>query len=213
VEWLSYFLAALPREAMGGLDFTGIATDADAPLVSLLRNAEARLHLVEFVQGLFGDPRIGFGFTPGEIAILGGTDVRTVRNVMGPKGDKPIRSHGMGKERIGKNDLVLGDPLDALEWLAGRRGFHPGRLSMDWVNEKLSEIQSFQAAAAIPGVIHWLNRSTTVDLAKSLGWPLDRLRKWIRAEECDSADAKLIAVASGLDPAKYRFLIESLLER
>jgi hypothetical protein len=207
VEWLSYFLSVLPREAMGGWDYTGIATNPDAPLVSLLRHAEARLQLAEFVQGLFTEKGTGIGFTPGEIAVLAGTDVRTVRNVMGPKGDKPIRSHGLGKERSGKNDLVHGDPLDALEWLAGRRAFHPGRLSTNWVNEKLSEVRSAQAAAAIPGVIIWLNRSTTKDFAKSLNWPLDRLRKWLRAEGINPADAKSIAVASGLDPTNYSSLI------
>jgi hypothetical protein len=184
-------------------------TNPDAPLVVLLNMATARLNLAEFTQGLLGSEGLNSGFfPPWEIATLAGVDVRTVRNVMGPKGDKPILSRGMLGEKNSKADMVLGDPLDTLEWLAGRRGFQPGRLSPAWVNARLGEVQSFEVAAALPGIMHWLNPTTTEDFAAQLGWPVARLRKWLRAKENDPADARAVAIASGLDPVVYRSLIE-----
>lgn len=53
------------------------------------------------------------------IAYLGDVDLRTVRNAMGPRGDKPIRSTARPKPAGARSDLVYGNPLDAIEWLAG----------------------------------------------------------------------------------------------
>jgi hypothetical protein len=126
---------------------------------------------------------------------------------MGPNGDKPIRSNAKPKGKDARSDLVLGDPLDAIEWLAGRRGFHPGRLSPEWVNQQLAGIQSREAAAGLPGLVTWLNRTTTEQLASALGWPADRVREWTRAHSTDVNAAEQVAAAAGLDVAAYRDLI------
>lgn len=206
-QWLSYFLSFMPREAQGGWDYTGTFQCSDAPLVILLGMAEARLALAEYVQNFVRESDSGTGFTPKEIAFLGDVDVRTVRNAMGPKGDKPIRSNAKPKADEARSDLVLGDPLDALEWLAGRRGFHPGRLSPEWVNQHLAGVKSRDAAAALPGLVAWLNQITTEQLASSLGWPADRVREWTRAHTMDVNTAEQVAAAAGLDVTAYRDLI------
>lgn len=175
-EWLSYFLAALPREAMGGWDYTAVS-HPDAPLVKLLRKAEARINLAEFVQEAIGFGSLRHGFVAADIAALADAEVRTVRNVMGPKGDKPILTRPTVEGRSSKDDYVWGDPLDTLEWLSGRRGFNPGRLSVEWVNERLLRIPTFEAAAAMPGIVSWVNCVTSQDLAARLRWPPDQLRK------------------------------------
>lgn len=209
-NWLSYFLSFVPRQAMGGLDYTGSFHHPEAPLVILLGMAEARIALAESVQTLVRQGESGIGFTPKEIAFLGDVDLRTVRNAMGPKGDKPIRSTARPKPTGVRSDLVFGDPLDAIEWLAGRRGFHAGRLSPEWVNGFLENIPSLQAAAALPGLLAWLNRTTTEELAGKVGWPIERVRGWTRGRGLDAAQAVKIGAAVGLDRAAYREAIKRL---
>jgi len=206
-QWLSYFLSFIPREAMGGGDFTGTFHHPDAPLPVLLGMAEARLALAEYVQNLVRESDSGSGFTAKELSFLGEVDVRTVRNAMGPKGDKPIRSNANPRREDARSELVLGDPLDAIEWLASRRGFHPGRLSPEWVNRHLGGIGTLEAAAALPGLTTWLNRTTTEQLASSAGWQVDRVRDWTRARSIDVSSADEIGAAAGLDVAAYRELI------
>lgn len=207
---LSYFLSFMPREAMGGLDFTPTFSRPDAPLVVLLEAAEARLELAEFVHNLVRYGEMGLGFTPRTIAILGDVNLRSVRNVMGPKGDKPIRSNASSAEGTERTELVLGDPLDALEWLAGRRGFNPGRLSPEWVSEHLEGFATLPAAGALPGIVSWLNRVTTGELAEAVGWPVDRVRDWTRARNMDAERAAEIGGAAGLDGRAYADLIRRL---
>jgi hypothetical protein len=204
-QWLSYFLSFMPSEAMGGSDFTGTFHNPDAPLVVLLGMAQARLALAEYVQRLIsqGDARVGF--SPKEIAYLGDVDVRTVRNAMGPKGDKPIRTDTRPGRR---SDFVWGDPLDAIEWLAGRRGFHPGRLSPEWLNQHLSQVHTKKAAAALPGLVSWINRTTTEQLASLLDWQTEAVRAWTRGEITDRRHASRIASAAGLDGSAYQALID-----
>lgn len=129
---------------------------------------------------------------------------------MGPKGDKPIRSTARPKPAGVRSDLVFGDPLDAIEWLAGRRGFHAGRLSPEWVSGLVGEIGSLHVGAALPGLLAWLNRTTTDELASRLGWPVEHVRDWTRARGVDAGKAAEIGAAVGLDCAAYREAIERL---
>ncbi len=209
-DWLSFFLSFMPRRAMGGLDYTGVFHHPDAPLVILRDMAEARLALAEYVQNLVRLGQSSIGFTPRQIAFLGDVDLRTVRNAMGPKGDKPIRSNARPKPSGVRSDLVFGDPLDAIEWLAGRRGFHAGRLTPGWVDRHLAGVTSLQAAAALPGLVAWLNRTTTEELAANLGWPVGRARDWTRGRGLDAAQASDIGAAAGLDGGAYRDLMQRL---
>jgi hypothetical protein len=207
-QWLSYFLSSMPQEAMGGLDYTGKFHNPDAPVVRLLGMAAARLELASFIQNLVLRGVKGSGFTPKEIAYLGDVDVRSVRNVMGPKGDKAIRSNVKPKQKGEENELVLGDALNALEWLAGRRGFHSGRLSPEWVSQQLPKVSSREVAAVIPAITGWVNRTTTEQLASSLDWPVEKLRAWNSAETVDRSSAAKIAELVGIDPQSYQRLID-----
>ncbi|ODM45870.1 hypothetical protein A9320_27170 [Ruegeria sp. PBVC088] len=204
-DWLSYFLSALPREAMGGLDHTGVYLSPDAPLQILLTGASATLAIAEVVQGILCDGQLEIGFSAQEIATLGGLDVRSVRNVMGPRGNKPIRTTAALGPRA---DYVEGDPLDALEWLAGRRGFSGYEISSDWVEQHLAQINTPTAVAAIPMVFAWAQGVTTATLAKRLSWPAERVSGWARSRDIRLADAAALAEAAGLDGTAYRALIE-----
>ena len=204
-DWLSYFLSALPREAMGGLDYTGIYLAPDAPLQVLLRGASAVLSLTEVVQDLILHDRLETGFAAQDIAALGGLDVRSVRNVMGPKGNKPIRTTVATNLRA---DYVEGDPLDTLEWLAGRRGFSGYEISASWVEGHLPQIDNPAAAAAIPAVFAWAQGVTTPTLAKRLCWPAERVSGWTRGKGVRPTEAVALAEAAGLDGPTYEALIE-----
>jgi hypothetical protein len=206
--WLSYYLSLIPRETIGGVDYSGKFHLPGAPLVTILEMAQARVKLAEYVQNLVLTNNSGFGFTPNEISRLGRVDIRTVRNAMGPKGDSPIRTV---RPRT-RNDTVWGDPLDTSEWLAGRRGFQPGGLSAEWVSRNFDNIKSFETAAALPGLVTWLNGQSTDELATSLGWQVDRIRDWTRGRAVSPDFAEELAAATGLDRVSYRKLIERVVE-
>jgi hypothetical protein len=206
--WLSYYLSLIPRETLGGVDYSGKFQLPGAPLVTLLEMAQARVKLAEYVQNLVLTNNSGFGFTPNEISRLGRVNIRTVRNAMGPRGASPIRT----VRPKTRNDTVRGDPLDTIEWLAGRRGFQPGGLSAEWVSRNFGNLKSFRTAAALPGLVTWLNGQTTKELAATLGWQLDRVRDWIRGRAVWPDAAEELAAATALDRAGYRTLIERVVE-
>jgi len=208
-DWLSFFLSCMPREAMDVDDYTGVFHHPEAALPTLRDAAVARLELAEFVQNFISGDYNGFGFPPKTVSFLGNVSIRTVRNVFGPKGNKPIRSSTMQYNNA-RSDLVWGDPLDCLEWLAGRRGFHQGRLSPEWVNEKIPEIPNLEAAAALPGIVAWLGQKTSEELAGELGWELSQIRDWTRAINVPPEKAGAIGKAAGIDPVLYSELIGRL---
>jgi hypothetical protein len=211
VHWLAHFLSFIPKKAISGINYTGTFHHPQAPLQVLLGMAQARLRLAEYVQKLVLTSDAGLGYTPQEISLLGNIDIRTVRNAMGPKGDKPIRSGARAGRGRGRS-VVSSDPLDTVEWLAGRRGFHPGRLSPDWVDRHFLNIKTLEAAAALPGLVTWLNRRTTDELASVLGWPAGRVRDWIRGRAISPDAAEEIGTAARLDGAGYRKLMERLMK-
>lgn len=137
---------------------------------------------------------------------MGDVGLRTVRNVFGPKGNKPILSNNVASKGF-RSDLVWGDPLDCLDWLAGRRGFHQGRLSPEWVSEKIPDIPTLEAAAALPGIVAWLGQKTSYELANELGWDISQIRAWTRAESVPPDKAGAVAKAAGVDPVRYSELI------
>lgn len=210
-QLLSYFLKAMPRESMGLYDVPSIFDGLDSPLPLLLAKCMAKLDLAEFIQELSDQTSdtLGFGFTPTTVAVLGQMNVRTVRNHFGPKGDKAIRSRSLGSDAY-RSDLVIGDPLDSIEWLAGRRGFDPGGVSTDWMNEKMASIQSVKIASALPGVFAWTNRQTSEAISETLGWPPTKFSKWVRSVDLKQLDAAAVANAVGLDPKAYSELMSRL---
>lgn len=206
---LSYFISCMPREPMDGWDHSGNFYHPDSPLPALKDAAMARVELADFVQELILEGSKGYGFSPKTVSILGDVGMRSVRNVFGPKGNKPILS-STDPSKGARADLVWGNPLDCLEWLAGRRGFHQGRLSPQWVNEKIPDIPNLEAAAALPGIVAWLGQKTSEELAGELGWELSQIKDWTRAKNVPPENAGAIGKAAGIDPILYSELIGRL---
>jgi hypothetical protein len=216
--WLWYFLSTVPTDSYGSdADYSGIAHDLDSNLRLLHDLASARLDLAEYIDEITQATAAWeemfwpkYVFTPRDVALLGDVNIRTVRNVMGPKGNKPIRTEPMGG-KASRPDHVWGDALDCIEWLAGRRGFQPGPLSSQWVDRRLPEISSLRALGALPGLVAWINRTTTEELAARLQWSPEKVRNWTRGVNLEADDARTIAAAVGLDEAAYANRVKALL--
>lgn len=206
-EWLEYFLKSVPRVAMGGQDMASEIHASDSPLPSLLSAAEATLELASFVQNLprakDEDELVQAGFSIKSIAALAQLDIRSVRNEAGPRGKKPLKTTGTGS-------AVSCDPLKALEWLAGRRGFNPGYVAPDWMNNQFHLVRSRAVAHAIPGVVGWVNKMQTVEIAGKSGMSAEEVRNWIYNSSVDASFAKRIADTVGLDGFAYEQMVERL---
>lgn len=218
LSWLWYFLSSVPEDSYGTgtFEYSGLKHDPDSSLRLLHDLTSARLTLAEFIADVtsatacWDEPgRSNCVFTPRDIALLGDVNIRTVRNVMGPKGDKPIRTEAIGGKS--RSDLVWGDALDSIEWLSGRRGFQPGPLSSQWVDLRVPEVGSLRALGALPGVVTWINRATSEDLAARLQWSTEKVRNWTRGIDMDANEARAIAAAAGLDGAAYAGRVTALL--
>lgn len=218
--WLWYFLSSIPTDSYGsGADYFGMAHDLDSPLRLLHDLASARLGLAEYIDEVTRatssweeashSPHV---FTTRDIALLGDVNLRTVRNAMGPKGNKPIHTEAIsGKKGGRRSELVWGDALDSIEWLSGRRGFQPGPLSPQWVDRRVPEIESLRALGALPGLVAWINRTPTEDLAERLHWPTEKVRNWTRGIGMEPNQAQAIAAAAGLDGKVYTDRVKTLL--
>lgn len=213
--WLEFYLSAIPRDSYGtGDDYTDLAQHPDAPLRLLHDLASARLTLAEYIddltRGFWAEWKSTCVFTPRDISLLGDVNIRTVRNAMGPKGNKPIRTETIGG-KASRSDLVWGDALDSIEWLAGRRGFQPGPLSPKWIDQRIPEIENLRALSAVPGVVAWINRVTTEELAAKLQWPSEKVHSWTRGIDIEADHAPAIAAATGLDGSAYADRVKALL--
>jgi hypothetical protein len=216
VEWLEYFVDCIPKSFQGAFDPRGVLF----PLESLLAISKARFELIRFVHSLFSNHSDGIltgMFTPKTIAILANVDIRAVRNVVGPTGNKSIRSFRVKKPRRNQknreDEFVYGEPLEALAWLASRRSFFPGPLSHAWVNERLPSVENLHAAAALPGVLSWINRVSTESLAERSGLSVKQLQDWFRGNKMNLELARPIADVTGLDPTSYTTIIARLLAK
>jgi hypothetical protein len=217
LDWVGYFLTTVPTDSYGtGDDFSGIVQDPNRPLPLLHRAGYAYLSLVEFVHRIlgssahWGESIDRIVFNADDLALLADVDIRSVRNAMGPTGSKAIRSFKAlatdGDER------AYADPVDALDWLSGRRGFRCGSLDAGWVNSEIPKTGSIEALGAAAGMMFWLNGSTTDEMAVRLGWDIARARAWTRGQ-VDLFSAKRVATAAGLDPDIYSRQIAILLTR
>ena len=213
LEQLDTFLAAVPRQFSIDSPWPyNQFQEMDAPLPALRNKVEALLVLAEFARVPSGWGASSHGFYVGVISALADIDPRTVRNVMSPSGKKPIKSIAKtgSHKRSSDNNFVEGEALDTLEWLAGRRSFNPGGLSPDWVAAQFHSIDTLQAAAAVPGVVGWINRITTDAIADRAGWTIKKVSTWVRGKITTPNDARQIAMAVGLDPDQYEALIKRL---
>lgn len=215
LDWVGYFLTVVPTDSYGtGDDFSDIVQNPERPLPFLYRAGYAYLSLVEFVHRTlgstahWGESSDKIVFNADDLALLADVDIRSVRNAMGPTGSKPIRSFKAlatdGDER------AFADPIDALDWLSGRRGFRCGRLDADWVNGEIPKTGSIEALGAAAGMMFWLNGSTTDAMAAKLEWDVARARAWTRGEGIDPFSAKRVAATAGLDPEIYSRQIAKL---
>lgn len=221
IYWLDYFITAIPTDSYGtGDDYSSIVFDGDRALPALRDGGHAYLSLIEFVQSMLSAPE-GWDadpdfqsnqvvFTGQDIARLAGVDIRSVRNAMGPKGDKPIRSFRLSIP-VDDDRNLFADPIDAIEWLSGRRGFRSGRLEASYVDTHVRDIRSRKALGALAGMMFWLNGRTTTDMATALDWDAEQVRAWTRGF-IDTESAEKVALAAGLDPTIYAAQISTLLE-
>lgn len=209
LNMMTYFLSAIPGDSY--VTFLGVHVDRfrerrdrgdEAPLPGLQLAAAAKANLANYLQGFPSDPEFDLGFAPFEIAALAGMNISSVRNFVGPGGTKPIRS--MPSElKIG----VYGDPLDTLEWLAGRRNFNAGTLSADWPVWAAERANTIEDVGALLGIYAWTNRITTDDLANRSGLPKETVRNWTRGDIASIDDAIALASAAGIDPDFYADLV------
>ncbi|SMQ85908.1 hypothetical protein SAMN06295905_3203 [Devosia lucknowensis] len=209
LNWMTYFQSAIPHDEYG----TGLGTHsnrfrehankgAEYPLPGLHLAASAKANLVQFLQGFPLHPDMDTGFAPYEIASLAGMNIASVRNFVGPRGGKPIRS--MQKDSWGS---VYGHPLDALQWLAGRRNFNPGPLSEDWLHDVADRIETPEQVGALIGIYAWVNRITTETIAERGGLSFDLVRDWTRGHLTSTDDAVSLARAAHVDPEFYCDLV------
>lgn len=209
LNWMTYFMSAIPRDSYA----TSLGEYADrfqerrdrgdqAPLPGLHLAAVAKANLADYVQRFPGNRDLDLGFAPFEIAALAGMNISSVRNFIGPDGTKPIRS--MPSElKLG----VQGDPLDTLEWLAGRRNFNAGNLSADWAAWAAERANTIEDVGAILGIYAWTNRITTEALAEQSGLSTGAVKQWTRGEIGSADDAVALANAAGIDADLYADLV------
>ncbi|MCV9961955.1 hypothetical protein OIU34_08575 [Pararhizobium sp. BT-229] len=219
LDWVGYFLTVVPTDSYGtGDDFSDIVQNPSSPLPFLHRAGTAYLDLIEFVQGTVGshpawnDSSDMIVFTADDLALLADVDVRSVRNAMGPTGSKPIRSF-KAFPTDGDDERAYADPVDAIDWLSGRRGFKCGPLDAEWVDAGISSTGSLTALGALSGMMFWLNGQTTEKMAENLNWEVEQTRAWTRGKGMDAFSAKRVAEAAGLNPKAYSKQIAKLIKK
>jgi len=205
LHWMTYFLSAIPHDEyatpLAGYSprFRERHDKGDEyPLPGLHLSAAAKVNLAEYLQSFPGDRTFDLGFAPFQIAALAGMSIASVRNFIGPSGKKPIRSMPLDK-MYG----VHGDPLDTLEWLAGRRNFSPGPLSNQWLKGAGQRARTLEDAGAILGIYAWVNRTTTETLAERSGLPVNVVKKWTRGDIASIENAAPLAEAARIAPEFY----------
>ena len=209
LNWLGYFLQAIPHDeyatTLGGYSHRLLERrdkGDEYPLPGLHLAAAAKINLAEYLQSFPRNREYEIGFAPFEIAALAGMSISSVRNFVGPAGKKPIRSMPSEDTRG-----VYGDPLDTLEWLAGRRNFDPGPLSSRWLEQAAERAENPEDAGAVLGIYAWVNRVTTETLAERSGVPLEAVKAWTRGDITSPDDAAPLAEAAGIDPEFYIDLV------
>ena len=209
LHWMTYFLSAIPHDeyatTLGGYSHRFLERrdkGHEHPLPGLELSAAAKVSLAEYLQSFPGDRKFDLGFAPFQIAALAGMSIASVRNFIGPDGKKPIRSM-----QLDKMYGVYGDPLDTLEWLAGRRNFDPGPLGSRWLAEAAERACSLEDAGAILGIYAWVNRITTETLAERSGLPVEVVKNWTRGDMSSPDNAAPLAEAAGIDPEFYTELV------
>lgn len=202
-DWLWFFLSTIPGDTHVS-DPSWIRTGENSPLKILHDQTDAYLTLVEFVGEVFwGDygteTHYPYTFSANNISRLADINIRSVRNVMGPGGQKEIQTQADAFDRR----TSFGHGLQALEWLANKRGFNPGSISQTWAHEEITNNRNLAGLLAIPCVYAWIHGVTTEELAGRAGMTFEGVHEWLKCKTPDADTAMKIASAAGLDGEIY----------
>lgn len=114
----------------------------------------------------------------GDLALLSGLDIRTVRNRCGPGKQVRTSSDRVAKER-GKAApaFVSLNALDALEWLVGRKDFTVARIDPAWLTRELANLD---VCAATRGLLiaSIVNLGPLSTLGIELDFTFEDARNW-----------------------------------
>ena len=78
------------------------------------------------------------------------------------------------------------------------------------MNDQFHTVRSRAVAHAIPGVVGWVNKMQTTEIAGNSGISDEDVRNWIYNSSGDASFAKRIAEAVGLDGFAYEQMMEKL---
>lgn len=206
---LDIFIGSIPRVAIGGSewDVGGYLMFIHKVLVERMHFHEDVLRETSFYNNEYSIP---------QLAILAQMTETSVRNMAGPSNERPLKtefvagessSTNMGEKR--QNSMKV-KGLNALEWLVGRRGFSPGKISPKNFNLGLSEYINRGGVFEFPsqsigsgiGVLAWLNVGSTEKILTLLDWEKEEFLCWVNGDFCVDKEKiqsleKLLEINSG----------------
>lgn len=172
--FLEHFLSTLPDVALGGTDLTGARNGAVRHLYNL---SFAWLNLIETIEGGFhGETETALSV--GDLALLSGLDIRTVRNRCGPgkqvrtSADRAVRQRGKAAPAF-----VSLNALDALEWLVGRKDFKVSQIDPAWLTRELANSDECGATRGLL-IASIVNLGPLSTLGNELGFTFEDARDW-----------------------------------
>lgn len=199
---LKGFLSALPSVAAGIWDTSPVR---DGPLRSFFDDCVAWAHLVEAIEQTFDDDGNLYIIRVADLARLSGVELRTMRNRVGPL--KPIRTtpqRSLKCQELSGSSFVGVNTLDALIWLSGRQQLVTSTMDPSWVETVLEGASDPRTIGRAPIVLALINEDSFPEIARRLGWPERKLKRWADEGPTDNAeDAKTLANLAGLCPDTY----------
>lgn len=172
--FLEHFLSTLPDVALGGTDLTGARNGAVRHLYNL---SFAWLNLIETIEGGFcGETETALSV--GDLALLSGLDIRTVRNRCGPGKQVRTSADRAAKQR-GKAApaFVSLNALDALEWLVGRKDFTVSKIDPAWLTRELTNSDACGATRGLL-IASIVNLGPLSTLGDELDFTFEDAREW-----------------------------------
>ncbi len=154
LHFLELFLASIPNVALGAWDGTGVRAGC---LASLFELASAWLRLAEDIDDALAGASGFINLRPADLALLGGMNERSMRNLIGPnnrirtlQGSKGSAAR-KSKSSVQSRAFVAVNLVDALDWLGSRKGFAIEPLTPKFIVEHVGEIQDpkVRARAAV----------------------------------------------------------------
>lgn len=138
IDFLELFLATLPGIALGGVDWTAARAGA---LRDLLRLATAWQRLAQVVDtGLGGDFEVE-ELGVGDLALIAGVEVRSMRNLVGPnRSIRTVEISRVPRSPVSARAFASVNRVDALAWLRERKGFWLAPLRPGLISKRLTEI-------------------------------------------------------------------------